>query len=99
MFVVLLRFSANKSQAATHMDGHNAWIRQGFDDNVLVVVGSLAAGEGGAIVAHNTTAEALRERVASDPFVIEKVVTAEIVEIVPKRVDPRVEFLLENDPR
>ena len=35
MFVVLLRFSANKTRAADFMQAHNDWIRQGFDDGVF----------------------------------------------------------------
>lgn len=35
MFMVLLRFSDNKSQASQLMDGHNAWIARGFDDGVF----------------------------------------------------------------
>lgn len=95
MFTVILRFSVNKLQAAKHMDGHNAWIRQGFDDGVFLVVGSLLGGTGGAILAHNTTAEALRSRVAEDPFVSENVVTVDIVEFDPKKADPRLAFLVE----
>lgn len=30
MFIVLLRFSDNKSHASAFMEGHNEWIRRGF---------------------------------------------------------------------
>jgi len=48
-----------------------------------------------AVVAHNTTAEDLQARVNRDPFVAAEVVTAEILEMAPSRVDERVQFLLE----
>lgn len=44
MFVVLLRFSHNKDQANAFMDGHNQWIRRGFEDKVFLMVGSLQPG-------------------------------------------------------
>ena len=53
MFIVLLKFSANKSQAGQYMEGHNTWIKQGFDDGVFLLVGSLQPNAGGGIVAHN----------------------------------------------
>ena len=41
MFVVLLRFSANKAKAPELMDAYNAWINRGIEDGVFRVVGSL----------------------------------------------------------
>ena len=93
MFIVLLRFSTNKPAAGQHMDGHKAWIQEGIDDGVFLIVGSLQPAAGGAIVAHNTTRADLEARVSRDPFVIEDVVRAEILEIEPGRVDERLGFL------
>lgn len=94
MFVVLLRFSHNKEQAGACMDGHNQWLKRGFDDNVFLMAGSLAPGLGGAVVAHGVSREALETRVNEDPFVVENIVTAEIIEIEPKKADERLAFLL-----
>ncbi len=94
MFVVLLRFSDNKSQAGQLMEGHNEWIKRGFDDGVFLVVGSLQPNAGGGIVAHNTELEDLQGRVNEDPFVAENVVTAEILEITPAKADDRLSFLV-----
>ena len=41
MFVVTLRFSTHRMQAPRWMDGHNAWIRRGFEDGVFLLTGSL----------------------------------------------------------
>ncbi len=95
MFVVFLRFSSRQSQAALHMAGHKTWLQQGFDDGVFLLSGSLQAGQGGAVVAHNTSREALEARVRLDPFVAEGVVSAEITEFLPARADARLQFLLE----
>ncbi len=94
MFVVLLKFSGNKGQAGQFMQGHKEWIQRGFDDGVFLLIGNLQPGLGGAVVAHNTSLSDLQSRVNGDPFVAEKVVSAEILEIAPSRADERLAFLL-----
>ena len=94
MFVVLLQFSDNKAQAGRFMNGHKAWIQRGIDDGVFLLVGSLQPNRGGAILAHDTTLSDLESRVNADPFVAEKVVTADVLEITPAKVDQRLQFLL-----
>ncbi|GAA3072988.1 YciI family protein [Streptosporangium carneum] len=94
MFVVLLRFSANKGAAGQHMPGHQEWIKRGVDDGVFLLAGSIQPGLGGAIVAHGTSREDLEGRVAADPFVAEDIVSAEIIEIAPWQADDRLKFLL-----
>ena len=94
MFVVLLMFSDNKSKAGEFMEGHNKWIKRGFDDGVFILVGSLQPNLGGSVIAHNESLSELRERVNNDPFVTENIVSAEILEIEPKKVDDRLNFLM-----
>ena len=94
MFIVLLKFSENKAQAGQHMDGHNAWLKRGFDDGVFLLAGSLQPSLGGGIMASNTTLPDLQSRVNEDPFVAEGVVSAEILEITPAKTDERLNFLL-----
>jgi uncharacterized protein YciI len=95
MFVVLLRFSGDKSRAGQFLEGHKEWIRRGFEDGVFLVAGSLQPNLGGGIVAHNTSLPDLRRRVNDDPFVAEAIVSAEIVELTPSRTDERLAFLQE----
>jgi len=94
MFVILLKFSENKSKAGENMDGHNEWIKRGFDDGVFLLVGSLQPNLGGAVIAHNASLAEIKERVNSDPFVVENVVNAEILEIDPKKADEQLNFLV-----
>ena len=95
MFVVLLKFSANKDQAGQFMESHKEWIKRGFDDDVFLLAGSLQPSLGGAIVAHNTLLPDLQSRVNDDPFVTENVVSAEVFEITPSKADERLDFLLD----
>jgi uncharacterized protein YciI len=94
MFVVLLKFSGDKNKASQFVEGHKEWIKRGFDDRVFLLVGNLQPNLGGAIVVHNTSLADLQSRVNDDPFVVENVVSAEILEIAPSRTDERLEFLL-----
>ncbi len=94
MFIVLLKFSSNKDQAIQYMEGHKEWINRGFDDVVFLLVGSVQPNLGGGIVAHNMSLSDLQSRVNTDPFVVEKVVKAEILEITPSKADARLNFLL-----
>ena len=94
MFVVLLKFAGNKGKAGQFMEPHKAWLQRGFDDGIFLLAGSLQPSLGGAIMAHNSSMPDLQERVNADPFVVEGVVSAEILEISPSSVDDRLKCLL-----
>lgn len=94
MFVVLLRFAAAKAKAQNFMAAHNAWIERGFRDGVFLLTGGIRPGTGGAIFAHNVSRDELAARVNDDPFVVENIVDAEIVDVAPGRADPRLAFLM-----
>lgn len=93
MFIVLLKFSNNKGQASQFIEGHNAWIKQGFDDGIFLLTGSINPKLGGGIMAHGTSLQELQARVNSDPFVLHDVVSVDILEIAPSRTDERLDFL------
>lgn len=95
MYIVLLKFSDNRGQASQFVEDHNAWIKRGFDDGVFLLVGSLQPKLGGGIVAHNIPLADLQDRVNEDPFVVENIVSAEILEISPAKADARLSFLLD----
>ncbi|MFV1983839.1 MAG: YciI family protein [Thiohalomonadales bacterium] len=95
MFVILLKFSENKSNASEFMEGHNKWIKQGFEDSVFLLVGSIQPNLGGSVIAHNASLSELQERVNADPFVVENIVEAEILEITPAKADERLNFLID----
>ena len=94
MHIVLLRFSDNRAQAGQFMDGHRAWLKRGFDDGVFLLAGTIGPGVGGGILAGGVTLPELEARVNDDPFVAERVVTAEILEFALAKTDPRLAFLL-----
>ena len=83
MYIVLLRFSANKSQATAHMAGHREWLQKGIADGVFLLAGSIRPGLGGAILAAGPSPEALQARIDQDPFVVHDIVKAEIIDVDP----------------
>ena len=94
MFVIQLKFSTNKANASQLMDGHNAWLKDGFSKGTFLLAGTIQPKLGGAILAHNATLDQIHEIVKEDPFVSEGVVVAEIIEITPSKAAPQLEFLL-----
>lgn len=94
MFLIQLRFSANQANASQFMDGHNAWLKDGFDKGTFLLAGTIQPKLGGAILAHNATLDQIQAFVQQDPFVAECVVNAEIIEITPSKAAPQLEFLL-----
>ena len=94
MFIVLLEFSTNRERAGELMDGHNAWLKRGFDDGMFLLAGSQLPGPGGMVLAQAESRELLEARVGEDPFVAEDVVSTEIIEVAPAMADQRLQFLL-----
>ncbi|HUE90681.1 hypothetical protein [Pseudomonas sp.] len=96
MFIVFLRFSAERDKAGQLIQAHKDWLKRGFDDGIFLLAGSLQPQAGGMILASGITLAQLEKRVSSDPFVAEDVVQAEIVAVTPSKADIRLEFLLSD---
>ena len=94
MYVILLKFGENRSSAGQFMDGHNQWLRAGFDKGMFLLAGSLQPGLGGGILAQSEDLKEVQDYVNQDPFVRESVVEPEIHQISPAKADDRLEFLL-----
>lgn len=99
MFIVLLTFSDNKTSAPRLMDDHKNWIKEGLSSGIFLLVGSLKPTEtiegGGGILAIASDKSVIQDYVNQDPFVVEDVVKAEIIEISPNQVDDRLRFLMD----
>lgn len=93
MFITFLKFAENRAAAPEFMAAHNQWIAKGFADGVFLCVGSLTPAAGGAILAHGENREQHEARIATDPFVVQGVVAAEIHEVDPKRTVDALDFL------
>jgi uncharacterized protein YciI len=88
MYIIFLKFGANRSQAGQWMAQHGQWLKQGMDDGVFLMAGSLDQGQGGVVLAQGADRESLLARVAQDPFVEQGVVDAEVHAVAPSRWAP-----------
>ncbi|MDA3440430.1 YciI family protein [Acinetobacter bereziniae] len=95
MFIVFLRFSDNKNMASQFIEDHKDWLNSGFKDGIFFLSGSIQPHMGGMVAAHGTSLPELEARINKDPFVIHRVVSAEIIEVSPTKVDERLCFLLD----
>lgn len=93
VYAVLLTFAENRDESEKHKIGHRDWLTRGFDDGVFLLAGRLQPDRGGFLLCHSTNRADLDARLAADPFVAGKVVSAEILEVSPARADPRLGFL------
>lgn len=93
MFVTFLKFAENRAAAPDFMAAHNDWIARGFVDGAFLCVGSIQPAAGGAIFANGKSRADHDARIATDPFVVEGIVTAETYEIDPKRTVAALDFL------
>jgi len=93
MFIILLRFAENRENAGALVEGHKAWLKRGFENGAFLLAGTLGEGQGGAILAGGTSRQDVEALVAEDPFVAEKVVSAEILDWAPSMSDARLAFL------
>ena len=97
LFIVFLRFGPNRAQASQWMAGHRQWIQDGISDGSFLMAGSLDQAQGGVVIAAGEDGEALRVRVAQDPFVVHGVVCAEIHAVAPSLMAPGLGALLHRD--
>ncbi len=93
MFVILLTYLRPVEEVDRFLEAHKSWVRQGFEDGVFLLSGGQRPRVGGVLLAHGVEREALASRVSSDPFVVEGVASAMVIEVVPSTVDPQLAFL------
>jgi len=94
MFVVSLKLTASREQAAPWMAAHKDWLQAGFDDGVFLAAGNLHGQPGGGILVHGLEEAAVRARLAQDPFVANGLVEVELSGFTPAKTDSRLQFLL-----
>lgn len=90
-FMIILRFTDDETRAGELMEAHMAHIRQGFDEGIFLVGGPITQKQGGGLIARGVSRDEIEYRVATDPFVKEQVVQAEIIEIEALYIDKQME--------
>jgi hypothetical protein len=65
------------------MKGHKEWIKFVFDDGDFLLADSLQYDPGDSIIAHTTSPADLHRRVNDDPYIVEPVVCAWVLQKSP----------------
>ena len=96
MYIIFLKFGANRSQASQWASAHMEWIQRGIASGDLLLAGSLENAQGGVVLAAQMSREALTRWLDDDPFVAHSVVTAEIHSVTPSRMADGMAALLDS---
>jgi len=94
MFLFIVTYTAPLSAIDAALEAHRAWLEEGFAKGVLLLCGPQVPREGGAILAHGLSRAEAEALAATDPFVLRGVANYRIIEMTPRRADPRLEFLI-----
>ena len=89
MYSVLLRPVDGARPVPDQVALHKSWLEAGMAEGIFMLWGSLDSG-GGAILARAESRTVLEERIAADPFVQGSIVSAEILQLTPARVEPQL---------
>jgi len=93
MFVIKLTYTKPIEQVDQFLSDHKVWVKQGFDEGVFLLSGGLHPRTGGLLLALGNDRRAIEERVSKDPFVLNSVAAACVVEVVPSSLDERLSFM------
>ena len=94
MFVILIRYKVPLTQIDAALADHRGWLDKGYDDGIFILAGPQNPRSGGVILAHNTSREDLRARLLTDPFYHQGLADFEIIDMIARKADPRLAFLL-----
>ncbi|MFC5585248.1 YciI family protein [Nitratireductor kimnyeongensis] len=79
MFIISLRYVVPVEQVEAHMEGHLAWLEKHYASGTFIASGRKVPRTGGIILARGVR-EGIEACVAQDPFVVNGVADAEIIE-------------------
>lgn len=80
MFILSLTYKAPLEKADEQMQGHMAWLKQGYDDGHFIASGRKVPRTGGVILARGERS-AIETFCAADPFVTHAIADYEITEV------------------
>jgi len=93
MFVIVIRYKVPLTQIDSALAAHRDWLDKGFRDGVFILAGPQNPRTGGVIMAQNTSREELLVRLGEDPFNKKGLSDFELIDMVVRKTDPRLEFL------
>ncbi len=94
MFVVLLRYIEPLSAIDACIEEHRRFLDRHFEAGHFIASGAKVPRDGGVILAHNLSRDALETILKEDPFRRERLADYEIIEFSARKVGPGLEALL-----
>ncbi len=94
MFIVTLTYLKPVEEIDALMHDHVEWLKNGYAEGLFIASGRRLPRTGGVILARSGDEQALRERLARDPFVIHGVARADVVEFTASMTAPGAEVLI-----
>jgi uncharacterized protein YciI len=83
MFIVTLTYIRPLEELDALMDAHIAWLKKHYASGLFVASGRQVPRKGGVILARSGDRDGLQAVLARDPFVLNGVARADILEFVP----------------
>ena len=93
MFIVTLTYLKPVEEIDALMHDHVEWLKKGYDDGLFVASGRRIPRTGGVILARSGDEQALRDKLARDPFVIHGAARCDLVEFAASMTAPGAEVL------
>ena len=93
MFIVTLTYLKPVEEVDALMHDHVAWLKKGYADGLFIASGRRVPRTGGVILARSGDEQALRDRLARDPFVIHGAAHCDVVEFTASMTAPGAEVL------
>ena len=93
MFILTLTYLKPLEEIDALMSGHIAWLDKGYADGLFVASGRRIPRTGGVILARSGDEQALRDKLARDPFVIHGAARCDLVEFAASMTAPGAEVL------
>ncbi|TWP48576.1 hypothetical protein FKR81_26960 [Lentzea tibetensis] len=95
MFIVLLRYDAPLEQIDYALPDHRAWVEKQYEAGLFIASGRQRPRTGGVILTRPMPRGKLDALLATDPWVVQKLVKCEVIEFEATRTAAEVVMLNE----
>lgn len=90
VYLLLLNYPESLEAVDAALPRHVRWLEQRYADGDFLVTGRREPRTGGVILARGMARERVESIIATDPFVLDDLVTYEVIEFVPSKTGPEL---------
>lgn len=96
MFIIIGRYLKELSVVDEHLQDHRDYLKQGYQNNYLLLSGPKNPRVGGVMISHLKDRTVLEHFLNQDPFYLLGIASYEIIEFNPVQAHPNLTFLLQQ---